>query len=123
MKDLTLYPALIFYNGEKFLDQEILTYVESIFPQYKAEDISHKKLTKGEIEQLSLHLHLSIWEIINKDSAYYRMFAEHIEEMSPEEIIDLICRHPDLLKSPIIITQQRSFIAKFPREILELALI
>ncbi|BDD01573.1 ArsC/Spx/MgsR family protein [Persicobacter psychrovividus] len=111
---------LIIYNSSKFSDQKIICESRSILPTLKEIDLEKVKLNPHFIERILIQLHIPIWQMMNTDSAYYQMFNEHIDELSPQELMKLCCDHPELLQSPIIISHQKSFIPKHITELFSL---
>jgi arsenate reductase (glutaredoxin) len=82
---------------------------------YYEEPLSHKKLA-----ELLRKLNLRAAEILRDSEPLYRELglAKKKEQMSEDELIDLMIKHPDLMQRPIVERGDRAVLAR-PTENLE----
>ncbi len=74
---------------------------------YSERNIFSEPLSIDEIKQILKMTEDGTEEIISKRSKAYQELDINIEEMPLQELLDLVQKHPDLLRRPIIMDEKR----------------
>lgn len=74
---------------------------------YSERNIFSEPLSIDEIKQILQMTEDGTEEIISKRSKAYQELDINIEEMPLQELLDLVQKHPDLLRRPIIMDEKR----------------
>lgn len=74
---------------------------------YSERNIFLEPLSIDEIKQILQMTEDGTEEIISKRSKAYQELDIHIEEMPLQELLDLVQKHPSLLRRPIIMDEKR----------------
>jgi arsenate reductase len=75
-------------------------------------------LSAGELKELLQKLRLPIEELLRKGEEY---FIEHFQDkdLSEEEWLEVLARHPELLQRPIVVNGNNAVIARPPERLAE----
>ncbi len=91
--------------------------------QAKTKDVVIKEylktdLTKEELKSILSKLNLTVKEIIRTKEKEFLEYND--QNLTDEELIDLIIKHPILLERPIVIKDNKAIIGRPPENVLEL---
>jgi len=92
---------LLIYNGRKSLDAKVLGYASSIQKfTVNERNLDKNPLTETQLTQIANHMGLQVLDLIDKTSdAYLNEIKD--QRFSNEEMMKIVKRHPDILKTPI----------------------
>tara|TARA_R110001599_G_scaffold130882_1_gene306341 strand:+ start:2719 stop:3147 length:429 start_codon:yes stop_codon:yes gene_type:complete len=92
---------LLIYNGRKAQDAKVLGYASSI-QKYTVNErnIDKNPLTETQLSQVANSMGLQILDLIDKTSDTYLNEIKD-QRFSNEEMMKIVKRHPDILKTPI----------------------
>ncbi|MCC9992756.1 transcriptional regulator Spx [Streptococcus agalactiae] len=74
---------------------------------YKEQNLGKESLTRDEILEILKKTESGIESIVSSKNRYAKALNCNIEELSVNEVIDLIQENPRILKSPILIDDKR----------------
>lgn len=74
---------------------------------YKEQNLAKEPITKEEILQILAKTESGVESIISSKNRYAKALNYNIDELSLNEVIDLIQENPRILKSPILIDDKR----------------
>ncbi len=74
---------------------------------YKEQNLGKESLTRDEILEILTKTESGIESIVSSKNRYAKALNCNIEELSVNEVIDLIQENPRILKSPILIDDKR----------------
>ena len=74
---------------------------------YKEQNLAKEPITKEEIMQILAKTESGVESIISSKNRYAKALNYNIDELSLNEVIDLIQENPRILKSPILIDEKR----------------
>lgn len=74
---------------------------------YKEKNLGKESLTRDEILEILTKTESGIESIVSSKNRYAKALNCNIEELSVNEVIDLIQENPRILKSPILIDDKR----------------
>ncbi|KYG83548.1 arsenate reductase family protein [Roseivirga echinicomitans] len=92
---------LFIFNGRKAHDAKVLGYASSI-QKYKVNErnIDKNPLTETQLTQVANDMGLQILDLIDKTSDTF-LNEIKAQNFSNEEMMKIVKRHPDILKTPI----------------------
>ena len=111
------------YNGEDSFSKETLAYMNIISGQIKKYDTAKIPLSISFIKDLLIRLKIKSKELIISESSFMDRFENQIDDFSEEDYIKLLHNHPELLKTPIVLTESKAFIIKSKADIFSLQLL
>jgi arsenate reductase len=77
-------------------------------------------LACGELKGLIRKLGLAPRDIIRKDEQVYRDLGLARAEVSDDDLVDLMVKHPDLIQRPIVVKGNRAVLGRPPENVLDL---
>lgn len=100
----------IVYNGEDSFSKEALAYVNVLSGQIKKYDTSKNRLSISFIKDMLLRLKLKPKELIIAGSSFTERFENQLDTYTEEDYLKLLHFHPELLKTPIVLTESKAYI-------------
>ena len=98
----------IVYNGEDNFSKETLAYMNVLSGQIKKYDTSKVSLSISFIKDLILRLKLDSKDLIIAESNFMNRFESQIDHFKEDDYIKLFHQHPELLKTPIVLTESKA---------------
>lgn len=98
------------YNGEDDFSKETLAYIYILSSNVKKYDTSKIRLNVSFIKNLLLRLNMDSKELIREESNFRIRFESQVDQFKEEDYIKLFYHHPELLKTPIVLTESKAFI-------------
>lgn len=83
------------------------TWLNAHHLSYKEHNLGKESITKPEILEILSKTENGIASIVSSKNRYAKGLGVDIEELSVNEVIDLITENPRILKSPILIDNKR----------------
>lgn len=77
-------------------------------------------LNKEELRNLIAKLGIPAKDLLRKGEEVYRALNIKADEISEEELIDLMITHPDLMQRPIVVRGDKAVLARPPQNVCEL---
>jgi arsenate reductase (glutaredoxin) len=96
--------ALLSENGAEF---ESVNYYET-------------PLTKEGLRDLISKLNIPAKDLLRKGEEVYRALNIKADEISEDEVIELMITHPDLMQRPIVVRGDKAVLARPPQNVCEL---
>jgi arsenate reductase (glutaredoxin) len=87
---------------------------------FKAIDYYEAPLAEADLRWLLKRLRASAWEILRKDEPIARVLGIGIKDLSEEELIALMVKHPDLIQRPIVVCGEQAVLGRPPENVLKL---
>ena len=88
--------------------------------EFEAVNYYETPLNRKELEGLINKLGLRPRDILRKDEQIYRDLGLARKEMSDDELIGLMIKHPDLMQRPIVVRGARAILGRPPENVLAL---
>lgn len=79
-----------------------------------------KPFTKSKLKELLNKMSMKPSELLRKNDEAYKKFRSKIEQLSEDEILDMMIKNPDLVQRPIVEKGNRAILARPPERIKEL---
>ena len=99
---------LLIYNSRDLQDREALGYLRSLKSvSINEQDISKDMLTETQLVEAAKMLDVAIPELLNSD-------VDSVHEFSSGELLKFLRKKPSLLKTPFILSKNRSFFVDSP---------
>jgi len=98
------------YNGEDNFSKETLAYMNILSSNIKKYDTSKVRLSVSFIKNLLLRLNIDSKELIIEGSNFRDRFESQVDQYKEDDYIKLFHQHPELLKTPIVLTDSKAFI-------------
>mgnify|MGYP006271217367 CR=1 FL=1 len=110
---------ILIYNFEDRGGREALAYAKSINDNIEEYDISKTRLTARHLAEIIKRLDVSATDLVNpKSDHYYKVEGKDFEEM---DLLALLAEDHSLLKTPIVVMNNRGVICNIPSDVLRLA--
>ncbi len=104
---------LFIYNSQNILDREAAGYIRTLNSlDINEQDINNDMLTETQIVAAAKKLGVDIHQMVQSDTGTDVNFTE-------EEILKLLKKQPMLLKTPFVISENRSFFIKSPLNLIK----
>jgi arsenate reductase-like glutaredoxin family protein len=110
----------IVYNGEDSFSKEALAYVNILSGQIKKYDTSKNRLSISFIKDMLLRLKLKAKDVIISGSTFTERFENQLDTYKEEDYLKLLHFHPELLKTPIVLTETKAYIINDKTDIFEI---
>lgn len=110
----------IVYNGEDSFSKEALAYVNILSGQIKKYDTSKNPLSISFLKDMLLRLKLPAKDVIISESSFTKRFENQLDTYKEEDYLKLLHLHPELLKTPIILTESKAYIIHDKADIFEM---
>lgn len=102
-----------FYNSEKYNDSKALGYAETLNKKINVHDISKTHLTQTQIAELAGKMNVNICDLVDKNHELYLDKYQNTDLPDSEWLI-VLEDNPTLLKTPIAMTSEETFIVEDP---------
>jgi len=76
--------------------------------------------TKSKMKSLLAKMNMKPSELLRKNDEAYKKLKSKIEQLSEDEILDMMIRNPDLVQRPIVEKGNKAILARPPERIKEL---
>ncbi|MEQ6122379.1 ArsC/Spx/MgsR family protein [Reichenbachiella sp. MALMAid0571] len=106
----TISKMTIVYNGEDNFSKETLAYMNILSSHIKKYDTSKVSLSISFIKDLLLRLKMDSKDLIIAESSFMDRFKSQIDHFKEEDYIKLFHKYPQLLKTPIVLTESKAYI-------------
>jgi arsenate reductase-like glutaredoxin family protein len=105
---------LFIYNTNKFTDKRAFGYVAALkTPRIKERDIAHDPLTMQQIAGLALAMDIEIRDLLDPDYSRDGAAKSDLEGVEDrEDLLQYMQKNPDSIKTPIIVTSERTYFVK-----------
>ncbi|MFY0652530.1 MAG: hypothetical protein JXQ96_10875 [Cyclobacteriaceae bacterium] len=100
----------IVYNGGDNFSKEALAYINILSSQIKKYDTSKNQLSVSFIKDLLVRLKLKPKDLIIAKSSFMDRFENQLDDYKEEDYLKLLHHHPELLKTPIVLTESKAYI-------------
>ncbi len=111
------------YNSQNDLDKQSLAYISVFSDNVKKIDVQNRKLKRAFLEELSAKLGLGFTELVNHENASLKSIEYYLHLNTPEQYIDLLEEHPNYLKTPILIHDNKAQFIEKETDLLELTFL
>ena len=118
---MKIHPSeLYFYHSAvQPIDKQTKAYAKAITKFVNEIDITRERMTATQWDQILKLLHLRAKDLLNKAHPdYQRLIAG--KDWDEEGWLNILVRHPYLIKSPIAIFRNQAILCKTPTDILKL---
>lgn len=92
---------------ERGVDREVIHYLDS-------------PLSRKDFERILTLLPNEPAELVRKDKRFQELGLNEADYQTPEQVIDVLLAHPELMQRPIIIRGNRAVLARPSEKVLEL---
>jgi arsenate reductase len=118
---MRLHPSeLYFYHSPtQPIDKQTKAYAKSLTRFVNEIDIIKENLTATQWNQILLKLELRAKDLLNRSHPDYQNFIAG-NDWDEESWLNILVRHPHLIKSPIAIFKNRAILCRTPSDILKL---
>jgi arsenate reductase len=79
-----------------------------------------KPFTRSKLKSLLVKMNMTPSELLRKNDEAYKKFKSKIEQLSEDEILDIMIKNPDLVQRPIIEKGNKSILVRSPERVNEL---
>ena len=110
---------ILIYNFEDRGGREALAYAKSISENIEEYDISKTHLTARHLAEIIKRLDVPATDLVSpKSENYHKIEGKDFEEM---DLLSLLAEDHSLLKTPIVVMDNRGVICDIPSDVLRLA--
>lgn len=111
--------ATIYHNPRCSKSREAIQYLDTLNKEYQVVLYLEKALTVQEIKALLDQLHYTPIELIRTNE---RIWKEEYrgKELTDEEIIQAMVKHPQLIERPIVVNKEKAVVARPATKIKEI---
>ena len=110
------------YNSTQIKEREALAYAKSLDQHYINEiDLSKETLTERQWAEIAKKLNLTVKELIDENNDYYQDVLEG-KDFDDNDLLQVMKEHPQIIKSPIIDSDQFTRFIKSPYDFNEMDL-
>lgn len=100
---------LLIYNSEKYEDRKAKGYADTLKDHALNErDVTKNNLTETQIAEIAADMNVDISQLVDKNSDLY-LHQLKDKSFSEEELMKLIVKNPELLKTPIAYKGSKAF--------------
>lgn len=110
----------ILYNERNERDKKTLSYAYTITDKINKQELNSVKVSSTLFQVFVNKLNEDPKKLINKADPYYQEFVRG-KNFSASEWFDLLSNHPNLLKAPLAMYQNKAVICNTPTDILRLS--
>ncbi|MDB2408521.1 arsenate reductase (glutaredoxin) [Crocinitomicaceae bacterium] len=103
----------IFHNNRCSKSRQALSLLNGLTSEVEVIDYMNTSVTKNELVQVLKELEMTPSELLRKGESDYK---EHVKgnDLSDDQIIDLMLTYPKLIERPIVIKDGKAIIARPP---------
>jgi len=99
----------IYHNPRCRKSREGLKYLQDTGVGFQVVDYIKNGVTKDEIREIILKLHICAFELVRKNEALYKKELKHLN-LNEDEWISVISQNPVLLRRPVILARHKGVI-------------
>lgn len=101
------------YNSKHDIDKHALAYISVFSDKIQKIDVQFSDLDYSFLEKLAAKLGVRYDELVDHDCEVLKSQEYYLHLSAPQQYIDLIVKHPNYLKTPVLIFGERAqFISK-----------
>ncbi|BDD06388.1 hypothetical protein [Aureibacter tunicatorum] len=108
--------VLFYYNGEKLLDKELLVQAKNVFQFVREVDIVRNMPSNTRIMRLCEELGVGLIKLVDKAVLSEEILSE-FDEYSEVDLLKILQRNPNMIKTPIIATSSGCKFVKGPHDL------
>lgn len=109
----------IFYHPESIRAKKAIAYAKAEGLDLQEINILKTTLTGTQIAEIADRLNLNIKDLVNQDHPVFRAIYQPTD-LSSEDWIKLIRRHPEIMKQPIAISGKKTVLVETPSDIIKI---
>jgi arsenate reductase (glutaredoxin) len=109
-------PVKIFHNPRCRKSRAGLAYLESKTSGFEVVDYMRNRISKDEIKEILLKIHLEPFQLIRTNEEIYRKQFKG-KNFTGEEWIEILAEYPQLLKRPIVVAKYKAVLADPPEKV------
>ncbi len=109
----------IYYHPDSIRAKKAIAFAKAEGLELQEIDILKTTLTGTQIVEIADRLNIEVRDLVNQDHPVYRAIYEPAD-LSSEDWIKLIRRHPEIMKQPIAISGRRTVLVETPSDIIKI---
>ena len=109
----------LFYVSDSIRAKQTFVYAKASGLPLQTVDLLKVKLTGTQIIELADRLNIEVSDLVNQEHpAYKANFTHH--DLSTDDWIKMIQHHPEIMKQPIVLHENKTILVETPTDILNI---
>ncbi|MEM8894194.1 MAG: ArsC/Spx/MgsR family protein [Bacteroidota bacterium] len=112
---------IIIFNNKDNAHKEAIAYANILSGKVKQYDVTKFRFNESIIENLASRLQVEIQELLDVDGELFSRLRLRLDRINNRRAMDLILDYPELLRTPILLTHNRTIFIRDKHDIMNLA--
>ena len=111
------------YNSKRDLDKQALAYISVFSDKIVKLDVQSSVLEHSFLVDLSSRLGVGYQDLVDHECEQLKSQEYYLHLSTPKQYIDLIVKHPDYLKTPVLIYGDKAHFISKETDLLQLSFL
>ena len=113
---------ILIYNSNDNAHKEALAYANILSGKVRQYDITRTRFTEKTLTDLARRLHVELYELIDMDGALFHGLRLKRSSINNTSALALIIDYPELLRTPVLLMNNKTLFIRNKEDIMNLAL-